>query len=397
MEEQPFKLKTPKWLKQLQENSWEAEILISGGAIFSLFQLVDVVIKSGIYFDEITTFSGLTEGVVIFVLVLRGVSVGFVLHLFLRGFWIGLVCLRSVFPLGINYKKLKIGEQYLKETNSISLTRQIVVLDHFSGLVFLGSFLFAISFTGLIATGFALGNLFEFAHFPLEISFPLFGLYLFDLFTVGMLRRNKWIGMIFLPIYWFFNVISLGFIYRPYLQIVSSNIQRWKVGLFFAFLLAVSALVTIESVVEVLRQPDVFDQRKYNATVGEDEGTTRLSEWRYLDKYAPDEQIHLACIQSDIIQDDYLKLFIPYHSKYDSSISTTDKKVFSAIVTVSLNDSLKVNPDWFSYRRVSTKQKGIITYLSIDNLPKGKNELTIKIKGQQFYTGNDKFTIPFWK
>jgi hypothetical protein len=396
--EQPSKLKTPKWLKHLQENSWEAEILISGGAIFSLFQLVDVVIKTGVYYKEITTFSGLTEGVVIFVLVLRGVSVGFILHLLLRGFWIGLVCLRSVFPAGINYKKLRLGERYLKETNAINLTRQIVVLDHFSGLVFLGSFLFAISFTGLIATGFALGHLFEFANFPLELSFLLFGLYLFDLFSVGMLRRNKWVGMIFLPIYWFFNIISLGFIYRPYLQIISSNIQRWKVSLFFVFLLAVSLFLTIESVSEALRFQDIFDQRKYNATVGEDQGITRLSEWRYIDKFPSEEQVRWACIQSDIVKDDYLKLFIPYLTKYDSSIATTHKKVFSEIVSVSLNDSIKLKPDWYTYERKSSHQKGIISYISIDNLPKGKNQVIVEIKGETFYRGIEKkLIIPFWK
>ena len=27
---------TPSWLKNLQENSWELELLISGGAIFTL-------------------------------------------------------------------------------------------------------------------------------------------------------------------------------------------------------------------------------------------------------------------------------------------------------------------------------------------------------------------------
>ena len=34
----------PKWLKSLQENSWELELLISGGAIFSLFQITDLFI-----------------------------------------------------------------------------------------------------------------------------------------------------------------------------------------------------------------------------------------------------------------------------------------------------------------------------------------------------------------
>jgi len=34
----------PKWLRRLQENSWEMELLISGGAIFSLFQLSDLYV-----------------------------------------------------------------------------------------------------------------------------------------------------------------------------------------------------------------------------------------------------------------------------------------------------------------------------------------------------------------
>jgi hypothetical protein len=37
--------KVPQWLKKLQENSWELELLISGRAIFSLFQLTDVFFK----------------------------------------------------------------------------------------------------------------------------------------------------------------------------------------------------------------------------------------------------------------------------------------------------------------------------------------------------------------
>jgi hypothetical protein len=29
-----------QWLKRLQQNSWEVELLISGGAIFTLFQIL---------------------------------------------------------------------------------------------------------------------------------------------------------------------------------------------------------------------------------------------------------------------------------------------------------------------------------------------------------------------
>jgi hypothetical protein len=398
MEEQPSNLKTPKWLKHLQENSWEAEILISGGAIFSLFQLVEVILKAGDYLHEISSFNGLTIGVVILILITRGVTIGFILHLFLRGFWIGLVCLRSVFPFGINFSKLRFTNVYLKETAKVNLTNQIILLDKFSGIVFFGSFLFAIAFAGLIITGFALGNLWEFIHFPLEISFSLFGLYLIDLFTFGLLRRNKWIGNIYLPVYWFFNIINLSFIYRPYLQIVSSNIPRWKVSLFFIFLLLVALVTTIESVNNALRTNDIFDQRNYLATAQEAQGINRLSEGRYLDKIPAEEKVRWACVQSDLVKDDYLKLFIPYLAKYDLSIATTDKKVFSEIVSVSLNDSIKVKPDWFTYERKSSNQYGIISYILIDSLPKGKNQLIVEILGERFYHGVEKkLTIPFWK
>ena len=42
--ENKTKRKIPKWVKSVQENSWELELLISGGAIFSLYQLSEFYI-----------------------------------------------------------------------------------------------------------------------------------------------------------------------------------------------------------------------------------------------------------------------------------------------------------------------------------------------------------------
>jgi hypothetical protein len=33
-----------QWLKRLQQNSWEVELLISGGAIFTLFQIPEYLL-----------------------------------------------------------------------------------------------------------------------------------------------------------------------------------------------------------------------------------------------------------------------------------------------------------------------------------------------------------------
>src|SRR5688572_20689766 len=99
----------PKWLKRIQENSWEAEILISGGAVFSLFQLAELLVQEAEYLKEVTPFRGLDETLILLMLILRGVTIGFMIHLLLRGFWISLVCLNSAYPSGINYEKLKIS------------------------------------------------------------------------------------------------------------------------------------------------------------------------------------------------------------------------------------------------------------------------------------------------
>ncbi len=48
----------PKWLRNIQENSWELELLISGGAIFSLLQIDDFYIQWVAKVAIMANFSG---------------------------------------------------------------------------------------------------------------------------------------------------------------------------------------------------------------------------------------------------------------------------------------------------------------------------------------------------
>jgi len=41
--EVPFKNNVPKWLKRVQENSWEPEILLSGFVLIGLMQLPEKI------------------------------------------------------------------------------------------------------------------------------------------------------------------------------------------------------------------------------------------------------------------------------------------------------------------------------------------------------------------
>ena len=58
----------PNWLKTLQENSWELELLISGGAVFTLVQAPDL------FQDRIMKINSIYN--------LAGISVIFIIGIF---------------------------------------------------------------------------------------------------------------------------------------------------------------------------------------------------------------------------------------------------------------------------------------------------------------------------
>jgi hypothetical protein len=397
-------LTTPKWLKRIQENSWEAEILISGGAVFSLFQLADLLVQEAEYFKEVTPFRGLDETLIILMLILRGVTIGFMIHLLLRGFWISLVCLNSAYPYGINYQKLKIRGRYLEQSKKTNLNDKIVRLDQLSGLVFFGTFLFVVIIIGLSIWVMILIFLMKasvaylWAFLLTWVVMLLALVYWVDILSSGLLRKNKVVSTLYYPVYLFFDTISLGFLYRHFLQIISTNINKWKAAVFIIFLYASSLLFTYLSLLGVLHLPNVFDGRTNPPTPSAD----YISDGLYLSRMPDEARVNWACIQSDIITDDFIRVFITYKSNYARSVEATQKKGFSEIVTVAINDSVYSQVEWHGYIRKVTGQTGIVAYLSISDLKKGKGELIIEINDEHFKRKkpgmrDGKLVIPFWK
>ena len=73
----------PSWLKQIMENSWELELLISGGAIFSLFQLSGNWVQWFESTVEFTVFLGKDIILIIGTLGLE-ITIGFITHIIFR-------------------------------------------------------------------------------------------------------------------------------------------------------------------------------------------------------------------------------------------------------------------------------------------------------------------------
>ena len=89
--------------------TWEIEILISGGAVFSLYQFS--IYLSDLHGQYITS-AAINVGIPQFSLGCRILSIYFGTHLSVRAFWLGLILLQKYFPDGINVEKLDYSEPY---------------------------------------------------------------------------------------------------------------------------------------------------------------------------------------------------------------------------------------------------------------------------------------------
>ena len=91
---------------------WELELLISGAVVFSLVQLPPVVDGA---FERALAHTGEGSFSAVFLLytyvklILFTLIGGFVLHLAMRAYWVGLIGLETVFPRGVNWRGVNYG------------------------------------------------------------------------------------------------------------------------------------------------------------------------------------------------------------------------------------------------------------------------------------------------
>ncbi len=399
---QPTPSKIPSWLKRLQESSWEAEILISGGAIFTLLSLSDYLLEFVVQLKFSAAFSGLDIATLLVMVALKGITVGFILHIILRGIWISIVCLNYSFPQGINFDRLKLSGWYNEEAHRYKLTDQIVKLDHISGIVFFASFssvFFTIGYVVVCAITFVISG-FLFSVFNIEgselsiflTSNTLYLLFLFDLLSSGWLRTNVTIGKIYYPVYRLLNLLSLAFLYRPWFQIVFSNVNRVRAFIFCALFLVVTIGYANVSLVRLFHWKTFIDTHVFESAPTGGPITNTF----YENRLGSSLLIFYACIPSETISGNYFRLFVPYRSGYDDGISDAGKKYFSEIVKVSLNEKNLDAAAWIGTNHEVTGQKGIFTMIPTEDLPKGKNTLTIEIN-DDYFANKQPIRIFFWK
>lgn len=140
----------PDWLKKLQDNLWNLEILISGGAIFSLFRFSDLFVE----FIGTVRMTAHTPGagplLMIGLFGIKVLTLGFILHLLLRAYGLALVCINYVYPDGINTAKIHLRKPFrLNEKQGSNLMEQIKEVNRICGRVIYMAIISTIAIAGI--------------------------------------------------------------------------------------------------------------------------------------------------------------------------------------------------------------------------------------------------------
>ena len=241
-----------EWLEKLQQESWQLELLISGLALFGIWESRGMILKLEYYLDTNIVDAYVAYANALIFILHAGWAIfliNLLIHIIIRGLWIGAIGLRYVSGdidfTQLNYSDI-FKEYFLKRIGSFD--DYIERLEKLSSVLFSFTFLLFFMFFSFVFVNVAFGVLFStlkaifytdsteapqalifFSMFFYSLGFIV----LIDFFTLGGFKRvkDKTFSRIYFWIYRFFGLLSLSFIYRPLLLNFIDN--RYTRRLFF--------------------------------------------------------------------------------------------------------------------------------------------------------------------
>ena len=417
------KTKKPKWLKALEKQSWQAELLISGIVIVSLFGLPDKVIEYLIpYVIQSKTVSYFVYDLISFymlavVYLLIGI---FIFHFGIRVLWIALLGLNSVYPKGIKPVKFSIYsktvvEQIIKEFPNLSAYNES--LDRLGSLMFsiaamatmiLYSITFIISMFFLTFIGLSkiFPNITDYL-FPFGIFFYLLLLLpsiLPSILKYLPIKNKKRMELIQYKYLRYLSIFISTFFYTPVSYISNTLWSNKKtqnspltimIGSIFLGAFMGAFIHSHQSSLKIIKN---FQPAKYTTFNNRPDAYLNDNYETELSDLVP---IYTPTIPSDIIIGKRLKLFIPHIHRETENLpvipgdsflerlknrnSSAREKLqmlklerYKNLNHIYVNDSLYNDISFRFYTHPNANEEGILTYIPTDHFNIGENILEIK-------------------
>ncbi len=386
---------TPGWLKTIQLNSWEAELLISALVLYALFQVPDFLDKTALQnFDRDSNLHGLFG---VLERAIQLLSFGYILHILVRGIWVASVGLSYVYPKGIDQDSLKFKGNFKKElTKNSSLVKMVLRLEELSSIIYGISFIFFGTLVGVGSLLFSFIFFFELVgpfitenpYFALVISaiilfyFLLCLIVFIDFLTNGFFRRKEWSADWFYFVAFFFRIVTLSFLYRRSLLVLISNTKGWKSYLIPFIVLGVSGGF-------FFLKRSLRNNSSETYYIGASYGDYNPA--NYENTRNNDHQL-VATIQSDIVEKGTLKVFLRdigvfggtysfdgklKKTKWNLLTSDSSSAYFNKRLAVTIDSTRIKNLKWFKTQHPRTYDFGYTTFIDIEEFERGPHFLKI--------------------
>ena len=438
--------KVSEWLEGLQRESWQLELIVSGFAIFLLLQLLSVL--PGVFpeFNMHTDFSPYIHSILLIFLAVAmyasmALVVNLILHIFLRGFWIAAIGLRSV-QQETDFEKLNYSPYFTDKLKRLvpSLDKLITRLDNLASVVFAFAFLlvfmllsFALWVLVVNTISFGIEEILIRIDNTLldKVLWVIYGIlttvafissviYLLDTLSLGFFKKYQKISKIYYPIYRLIGWITLAGIYRSIYYSLVNRFPKNTVRLLLFLFLFLIILFPFQRVTFYKYFPDYTSDAKW------------MSHRKYDNLREKEASINKASITSDVVSSEYLPLFIRYSVKHNETLDSlctdykpTKSSIFvsgiqkggfldpfykeedadkllgclSQLYNVYINDSLQTDLDFYFYTHPNDGEKGLRTMIYTGNLPTGKNVVHIKrqsLNKEKKLQEKSYTEIPFW-
>ena len=420
------KVPVPKWLEELQQKSWEPEILLSGIVLYGMFKVPEILddflafYKLNIYGNS----NDIDNLVSLFKTGIYWLIGGLILHLICRGIWIGMVGLSYTFPNGIRLDKINYQEPFKSKVARIVSYEQIVIrLEKISSALFSISFMLFMSLIGgylyffvmligpfmflllVLDMGFS-GPLFEAFQIWVYVVLSVGILGLIDFLSLGYFRRFKIYAKIVWPIHRFISALTLSRFYRPIYYGMVTNFNKW---IFFAFLFVFTFLSLFGAGNNSNIYPGDLYSRLSNFATAQGYST-------YLGNY-DDQNDDLpsvrAQIPSDIITGNVLRLFVVAQIRYEDQMEentpidslrqahpdTTEAALKNMVISnffkVKIDEEEVAEPRWYFHYKGRVSQRGFMTYIDISHLEEGMHN--VQLLGPEPRYKFPISVIPFYK
>ena len=319
-----------KLLDKLQQESWQLELLISGFAIFGLFQVM-TPLK-----EELTKAIGNDDFIYGFFIqtiypALSILLVVLLIHVILRGVWIGALGLRYV-SNEIDYEELQYSKKFTDHlTKKVgSFDRYISRLENICSTLFAIAFLMVFYFMAyMLVIGFytLVSNLMEITGLLSREQQVMFNVYwallyfsfalliFIDFIGMGILKKGTLRPKIYYPVYRFFSIITLSFLYRPLVyNFLDQKRTKWLATFILPTYLLISFLLSSFS-----------KQHSNYLTPNTDSSTIYANTSNYEDVINKSEDlVDFATIPSKVITTSYLPLKIPFTTFKENAVFNQD-------------------------------------------------------------------------